>query len=310
MRVFVCVRKVTFDQKTTVLKPVDISVGTIPRLIIRTFPTEIKNPSLLKCKGVWTCHPTPGFDDNFLISLVRGKKSLASVVIPLSWLPKDQVVQTWFPLKLQNHKTWKHAPMALISLHLDTLGQKRFNAPRGNLTVIPGWKMPQTKNCKQQKPKQQVIMNNGSQQMILPPQQIQQPLFYGYSQYPVQYVQNPQYVPYQQQNSQPISPQFQQPQYQPQLKVQPQQAQTSLQFQQPLFQPLPQNQQPLYQPPPQVQQPLYQPPLQVQQPLYQLPPQIQQLQSPQIIPKCKAQMHPQYPVLNDNDIPKVNYPSF
>ena len=118
MQVCICIRKITFDEKTSVLKPVEISVGTLPRLISRSFPAIIKNPSLITCQGLWKCHPTAGYDDKFLISLVRGNKMLASVVIPISWLPKDQVVETWFPMKLQNHKSWKHAPMALISLHL------------------------------------------------------------------------------------------------------------------------------------------------------------------------------------------------
>lgn len=214
-KVFVCVRKISFDEKTTVLKPVDISVGTLPRLLTKSFPTTYKNQSLITCQGVWTCQPTSGLDDKLLISLVRGNKILASVVIPLSWLPQNQVVETWFPMKLQNHKSWKHAPMALVTLHFDTLGKKRFDAPKGNLTVTPAWKIPQKKNkVKLQQNIQPQIMNTNVQQMQQPifmsPQQLVQPMYYNqYPQYPPQYIQNPQFVSYQM--PQQTSQQYQMP---------------------------------------------------------------------------------------------------
>lgn len=216
-KVFISVRKISFDDKTTVLKPVDISVGTLPRLLTRSFPSSYKNPSLLTCRGLWTCQPTSGLDDKFLISLVRDNKILASVVIPLSWLPKDQVVETWFPMKLQNHKSWKHAPMALVTLHFDTLGKKRFDAPAGNLTVTPAWKVPQKKNkVKSQQNTQPLIMNMNSQQLptqqmiFTSPQQYAHPMYYNqYPQYPPQYIQNPQFVNYQLPQQLPQQYQFQ-----------------------------------------------------------------------------------------------------
>ncbi|KAK8871007.1 hypothetical protein M9Y10_008920 [Tritrichomonas musculus] len=200
MKVCICIRKISFDEKTAVLKPVNISVGTLPRLLTRSFPTKIKNSSLITCQGLWTCHPEQGSDDKFLISLVRDNKILASVVIPLSWLPQNQVVETWFPMKLQNHKTWKHAPMALITLHVDTLGNKRFDAPKGNLTITPAWKIPQKKNQKQsqQNYQPQLVQQQMPQMLISSPQPIAQPMFCNqYSQFPPQYVQNPQFINYQ-----------------------------------------------------------------------------------------------------------------
>lgn len=206
------VRKIKFDEKVTATKPVQISVGTLPRQLSKLSPTQKQSQSLLTCSGLWTSHPVPGFDDKFLISMVRNDKILASVVIPLTWLPKDQVVTSWFPMKLQNHKTWKHAPMAHITFHYDTLGKRRFDAPKGELTILPGWNMSTKRNSNMNP---QMI-----QQPIYPP--IQQQLYqtnvpphpYVYPNNFVQFQpQIPQYQPYiqPQVQQQPIQPQIPQP---------------------------------------------------------------------------------------------------
>jgi hypothetical protein len=73
-----------------------------------------------------------------------GEARVATLIIPISWLPTDQVVKMWFPMKF-SQQSWTTDIYALLKIHVDSLRAQQFQAPRGQLRVTPTWALPQ--NC-------------------------------------------------------------------------------------------------------------------------------------------------------------------
>jgi hypothetical protein len=131
-----------------------IAIGSLPRGKARTVIATLTNFDLTT-GAVWSLSRDASQDDKLWIGLFQqnsfiGETKLASVVIPIEWLPVDRVVKVTFPLRLSNDD-WDRAIPALVKLHYATNSAARFRAPRGELTVKPAWGMKQPKQKEKEK---------------------------------------------------------------------------------------------------------------------------------------------------------------
>jgi hypothetical protein len=105
------------------------------------------NSSEIRCKTAWSIPHRGSKDEKLWVGVFEqsfffGDDKLGSAVIPMEWLPMNQVLTMWIPLKITG-ENWSWDLSALLQIHMDTIGAPKFCAPAGNLMT---WK-PQPRMC-------------------------------------------------------------------------------------------------------------------------------------------------------------------
>ena len=122
-----------------------IGAGSLPRSKATTAPAGVISNDVLKCNSVWKLEEGHR-DDKVWIGVMAqklfgGDDKIASLVIPLVWVPTNLIVKKWFPMKLKG-RDWTDTIYCLVKIHRDTIGAERFKAPKGDLLVQPAWVIP------------------------------------------------------------------------------------------------------------------------------------------------------------------------
>ena len=123
-----------------------IVAGSLPRSKATTSPAGAISRDVLKCNAVWKLVEERDRDDKVWIGVMAqkifgGDDKIASLVIPLVWVPTNLIVKKWFPMKLKG-RDWTDTIYCLVKIHRDTIGAERFKAPKGDLLVQPAWVIP------------------------------------------------------------------------------------------------------------------------------------------------------------------------
>ena len=183
--VYFTVSRIMTDSNAIIERPVDIIVTCLPQHSVNQCNTNLINQHLVKSNSLFKCYfPASSLNSaqcKIAISIARNSNRIATVTIPVSWLPQNQVVSGWFPMKIQRMKSWKNSPFAFIKFHFDTIGVKPFSAQNGSLLAKPAWKVPEqisrTLSTQQQQEErrtqqiyQQPIQQFYFQQPLYPPQ--------------------------------------------------------------------------------------------------------------------------------------------
>jgi hypothetical protein len=148
MTIYVRVSRIAIKSVFPPDKTYVIAVGSLPRGQARTSIAIVKNSDLTS-QAVWSLARDDTQDDKIWMGLFQqnsfsGETKLASLVIPIEWLPLDRVVKVSFPLRLVGDD-WSRALPTLVKLHYSTNSGPRFRAPPGQLTVQPAWGLKQPK---------------------------------------------------------------------------------------------------------------------------------------------------------------------
>ena len=70
------------------------------------------------------------------------KHVLGRLNLPLSWFQVNSIVRQEFPIRLRVKS--EITPMVSLLVHVSDNGSQAFDAPEGQLLVIPAWNKPQT----------------------------------------------------------------------------------------------------------------------------------------------------------------------
>jgi len=99
--VAVKVVKVFWEGQFAVDQSFVLGVSLLPRLKARTAETTFQDGNVLRCGSIWTLLDDHSVDARLWVGLMRRRpiisdEKVATVVVPLVWLPTDKVVKSGF----------------------------------------------------------------------------------------------------------------------------------------------------------------------------------------------------------------------
>jgi hypothetical protein len=116
-----------------------VAASVLPAAEAVPYALRSSGPSELSSDRIWSLPLADAQSARLWVGLLDRGASVASLVLPVQWLPRDAVVAHWFPMKAKG-QGWAAGAQALVRLHWDAQGTgAAFRAPLGRLAVTPAW---------------------------------------------------------------------------------------------------------------------------------------------------------------------------